>query len=106
MKASFIVSTAVLTDPTLNRFIPRATRKTLRLSPAKRKATNSASGHTDLTHYFETAYRTDAYHNQNLFTQEHGDEFGDIDNEHEGLTIVSPMGEVELWKFCTGYDVI
>jgi hypothetical protein len=34
------------------------------------------------------------------------DEFMDIDDEHEGLTITEPMDEVELFKFCTGYDVI
>lgn len=106
MKASFIVSPAVLTDPELNTFIPRATRKTLRLNPAKRKTTNTAS-HTTLTDYFNTDYRADAYHNQNLIDPEpYADEFGDIDDEYAGLTIVSPMGEAELFEFCTGYNVI
>lgn len=107
MKATYVITSAVLTDPELNRFIPRATRKTLRLSPAKRKTTHNTSVHTSLTDYFNTEYRTDAYHNQNLIDPEpYADEFGDIDNEYEGLTIVSPMSETELWKFCTGYDVI
>ena len=104
MRTHFIVSTAVLTDPVLNKFIPRTVRKTLRLPTIK---TQNAAGHTTLTDYFNTPYRTDAYHNQNLYTQEHGDdEFGDIDNEYEGLTITEQMDEVELWKFCTEYDVI
>jgi hypothetical protein len=34
------------------------------------------------------------------------DEFNDIDNEFEGLTIVEPSNDVELYEFCTGYDVI
>jgi len=34
------------------------------------------------------------------------DEFMDIDNEYEGLTITEPMDEVELFRFCTGYDII
>lgn len=104
IRAQFLISPAVLTDPTLNKFIPRATRKTLRL-PTTKTATRSV--HTSLTDYFNTEYRTDTYHNQNLYTQEYdADEFGDIDNEYEGLTIVSPQSEAELWKFCTGYDVI
>ena len=110
MKASFIIrSTEYLTDPTFSKFIPRPVRKTLRLSPAKRKTTYNASVHTSLTDYIRdnTAYRADAYHNQNLIDPEPlADEFGDIDNEYEGLTIVSPQSEAELWKFCTGYDVI
>ena len=107
LTTSFIVqSTAYLTDPRFSHFIPRATRKTLRLSPAKRKTTNT--GGTDLTETFRRdAYKADAYHNANLYTQEfNDDEFGDIDDEYAGLTIVSPMGEAELFEFCTGYNVI
>jgi hypothetical protein len=33
-------------------------------------------------------------------------EFGDIDNEYEGLTITEPMTEAELFQFCTGYDIL
>jgi len=108
MKASFLIqSTEYLTDPTFSKFIPRTVRKTLRLSPAKRNATNNTSGHTSLTHYFTTAYRTSSYFAQNLCeTEPYTDEFGDCDNEYEGLTITEPMSEAELWKFCTGYDVI
>ena len=109
MKASFIVqSTAYLTDPRFSHFIPRATRKTLRLSPAKRKTTNT--GGTDLTETFRRdAYKADEYFCQNLEYLDRGydhDEFGDIDDEYAGLTIVSPMDETELFEFCTGYNVI
>lgn len=107
MKAYFIIqSTEYLTDPKVSHFIPRTVRKTLRLSPAKRKTTYAES-HTTLTDYFNTDYRADAYHNQNLIDPEpYADEFGDIDNEYEGLTITEPMDEVAMWKFCTGYDII
>lgn len=105
MKAAFVVqSTEFLTDPVLSKFIPRSVRKTLRLPTTK---TPTRSVHTSLTDYFNTAYRTDAYHNQNLIDPEpYADEFGDIDDEYEGLTITEPMDEAELWRFCTGYDVI
>lgn len=107
MKATYVITSAVLTDPELNRFIPRATRKTLRLSPAKRKTTHNTSVHTSLTDYFNTTYRASSYFAQNLCeTEPYADEFGDIDNEYEGLTITEPMNEAELWAFCTGYDVI
>jgi len=107
MKASFVVQSKFLTDPTLSKFIPRQVRKQLRLSPAKRKTTHNTSVHTSLTDYFNTEYRASSYFAQNLCeTEPYADEFGDIDNEHEGLTITEPMDEVELWKFCTGYDVI
>ena len=85
--------------------LPRTMRKTLRLpniSPKPRLA------HTDLTETFRRdSCLTDTYHNQNLYTQEHGDdEFQDIDDEFAGLTIVESMSEEDLWRFCTGYDVI
>ena len=65
---------------------------------------------TDLTESLRRdALLTDAYFNQNLEFLDRGydhDEFGDIDNEHEGLTIIEPMTETELFQFCTGYDVL
>jgi hypothetical protein len=65
---------------------------------------------TDLTESLRRdALLTDAYFNQNLEFLDRGydhDEFGDIDNEHEGLTITEPMTETELFQFCTGYDVL
>jgi hypothetical protein len=85
----------------------RPMRKTLRIT-TRRPAYNTA--HTDLT---ETLRRdlclTDDVLLQNLEFLDRGydhDEFKDIDDEHEGLTITEPMDEVELFKFCTGYDII
>ena len=73
-----------------------------------RTAYNTAQ--TDLTETMRRdAMRADAYFNQNLEFLDRGhdfDEFQDIDNEHEGLTIVESMSESELFQFCTGYDVI
>ena len=34
------------------------------------------------------------------------DEFQDIDDEHEGLTITEPMTEAEMFQYCTGYDIL
>ena len=49
----------------------------------------------------------DTYHNTNLTDPEPlTDEFQDIDDELDGLTITGPMDEAELWRFCTGYDVL
>jgi len=68
------------------------------------------NAHTDLTETMRRdALRTDLYFNQNLEFLDRGhdfDEFQDIDDEHEGLTITEPMTETELFQFCTGYDII
>jgi hypothetical protein len=85
----------------------RSMRKTLRLA-TRRPAYNTA--HTDLTETLRRdACLTDDVLLQNLefLDRDYGhDEFKDIDNEYEGLTITEPMDEVEQFKFCTGYDVI
>lgn len=98
MKAEFVVS--------MN-FLPRETRKALRVVTPKRE---DNTRHTDLTETFRRgAYCTDTYHNQNFEFIDRGyddDEFGDIDNELDGLTIVEPMDEQELFRFCTGYDIL
>jgi len=65
--------------------------------------------HDGVDSYLRTEMRVDAYFNQNLEFLDRGydhDEFGDIDNEYEGLTITEPMSEVELFQFCTGYDIL
>lgn len=71
---------------------------------------NYNTAHTDLTETMRRdALLTDTYHTQNLEFLDRGydfDEFQDIDNEHEGLTIVDAMTEDELFQFCTGYDVL
>jgi len=65
---------------------------------------------TDLTETMRRdALLTDTYFNQNLEFLDRDydfDEFQDIDNEHEGLTITESMSETELLQFCTGYDII
>ena len=65
---------------------------------------------TDLTEALRRdACLTDNALLQNLEFLDRGydfDEFQDIDNEHEGLTITEPMTEVELFQFCTGYDIL
>jgi hypothetical protein len=85
----------------------RPMRKTLRIT-TRRPAYNTA--HTDLTETLRRdACLTDDVLLQNLEFLDRGydhDEFKDIDDEHEGLTITEPMDEVELFKFCTGYDII
>ncbi|CAB4194379.1 hypothetical protein UFOVP1254_31 [uncultured Caudovirales phage] len=42
----------------------------------------------------------------NLFADDMHDEFGDVDNEFEGLTIVEPRGTMGLFAFCSGHDVL
>jgi len=86
--------------------LPRPVRKTLRLTKPRQRNVNTHDGVDD---YLATAYRVDTYHNQNLLTinpdYDH-DEFNDIDDEHEGLTITSAMTEVEMFEFCTGYNIL
>ena len=87
--------------------LPRPMRKTLRL-PTPKTSYNVAQ--TDLTETFRRdAYRTDNYHNINheFVSLDYGsDEFNDIDDEFEGLTIVECSGDAELFHFCTGYDIL
>jgi len=86
--------------------LPRPVRKTLRLTKPRQRNVNTHDGVDD---YLAVDCRTDTYHNQNLLTinpdYDH-DEFGDIDDEHEGLTITPAMTEVEMFEFCTGYDIL
>lgn len=87
--------------------LSRPMRKTLRIT-TRRLAYNTA--HTDLTETLRRdALLVDDVLLQNLEHLDRGydyDEFKDIDDEYEGLTITEPMDEVELFRFCTGYDVI
>ena len=86
-------------------YLPRSLRKALRITTPKAVCNT----HQGVDHLFATELRTDDYHNQNLefLARDYGyDEFNDIDNEFEGLTIVEPTSEAELFEFCTGYDVL
>ena len=85
--------------------LPRKMRKALRITTPKAVCNT----HQGVDHYLRTDFRTDDYHNQNLefLARDYGyDEFNDIDNEFEGLTIVEPTSEVELFEFCTGYNTL
>ena len=86
-------------------FLPRKMRKALRVTTPKAVCNT----HQGVDHYLRTEFRTDDYHNQNLefLSRDYGyDEFNDIDNEFEGLTIVEPANDAELFEFCTGYNNI
>ena len=109
MKLGFVLTNGVTTtspayDATAwHKALPRPIRKTLRVP----RITTKTSSHDGVDDYFRTDYRTDSYHNQNLVDNEYGaDEFQDIDNEFDGLTITDPMTEAELFQFCTGYDIL
>lgn len=86
--------------------LPRPVRKTLRLTTQRQRNVNTHDGVDD---YLAVDCRTDTYHTQNLEFLDRGydfDEFNDIDDEHEGLTITPAMTEVEMFEFCTGYDIL
>lgn len=87
--------------------LPRHLRKQYR--PAPQKAPSNKAPHGSVDSYMKTEYRIDTYHTQNLEFLDRAydfDEFGDIDNELDGLTIHEPDSEAALWAFCTGYDDI
>ena len=71
---------------------------------------NYNTAHTDLTETLRRdALLVDEVLLQNLEHLDRGydyDEFNDIDDEYEGLTIVDAMTEAELIQFCTGYDIL
>jgi len=104
----FVSPTPASTDATEHHCkLPRTMRKTLRLTASR---TKPQTAHTDLTETLRRdAMLTDAYFNQNLEFLDRAydhDEFGDIDEEYDGLTIVESMSEAELFQFCTGYDIL
>jgi hypothetical protein len=86
--------------------MPRAVRKTLRLAKSEQRNVNTHDGVDD---YLAIEFRVDAYHAQNheFLDRSYGfDEFGDIDDEHEGLTLTSAMTEAESFQYLTGYDIL
>ena len=101
--AHFLMPSANPEQATPHSHLPRVFRKALRVVTPKQIP---ADAHTDLTEYFRTEYRRDDYHNQNMVDYDMDyDEFGDNENELDGLTIVECSGEAELFEFCTGYNV-
>ena len=91
----------------VNAKIMREIRKAKRITTPR---VAYVEAHTDLTETMRRdAYIADNYYTQNLEFADHAygdDEFNDIDNELDGLTVFEPLNEVELFQFCTGYDVI
>lgn len=101
--------TSTPTDATAHHAqLPRPMRKTLRLSTQRTKPTNNTSALPEaVDNFLRTEYRSAPDFWVNLETAgEHADDFHDVDNEYDGLTITAPMDEVELFRFCTGYDVL
>ena len=86
--------------------LPRPMRKTLRLTKPRQRNVNTHDGVDD---YLAVDCRVDTYHTQNLEFLDRGydfDEFGDIDNEYEGLTITDAMDDVASFEYLTGYDIL
>lgn len=101
---------------TLLPFYTRAKRKALRITTPK-AVRNSDCINTPTTDQIVNDWlavhdplNDKAYYAQNLIDPDmditSADEFADIDNELDGLTIVEPMDEAELFYFCTGYNVL
>ena len=97
-------------------FYTRAKRKALRITTPK-SARNSDCINTPTTDQIVNDWlavhdpmNDKAYYAQNLVDPDmdinSADEFADIDNELDGLTITEPMDEAELFYFCTGYNVL
>lgn len=114
MKAKFVIeASAVVRNPSLRAYLPRATRKALRVTTPKAQANHDCIN-TPCVDQIVTDWlavhdplNDKAYLATNTIDPGFDfDEFADIDNELDGLTIVEPMDEVELWKFCTGYNVL
>lgn len=116
MNASFVstswppTSSSTPTDATAHHAaFPRPVRKTLRLSTQRTMPTNNASALPEaVDNFLRTEYRSAPDFWVNLETAgEHADDFHDVDNEYDGLTITDPItNDADLWRFCTGYDVL
>ena len=108
MRLAFVSANAdhSSTDATAwHKALPRPIRKALRVHTPKTKSAT----HDGVDSYFFQGYKVDTYHTQNLEYLDRPfdfDEFNDIDNELEGLTITEPMTDAELFAFCTGYDIL
>ena len=113
MKAAFVWAQPIPTDATeWHQSLPRAMRKALRVTSSRTntKANNRTSDATDqvVTDWLaiHDPMNDSEYLAQNTCDPDFCmDEFNDIDNEYEGLTIVECSGEAELFEFCTGYNI-
>ena len=101
---------------TLLPFYTRAKRKALRITTPK-AVRNTDCINTPTTDQIVNDWlavhdplNDKAYYAQNVVDPgmdiTSADEFADVDNELDGLTIVEPMDEAELFYFCTGYNVL
>jgi hypothetical protein len=114
MKAKFVIeASAVIRNPSLRAYLPRATRKALRVTTPKAQINHDCIN-TPCVDQVVTDWlavhdplNDKAYLGTNTIDPCFDfDEFSDNDNELDGLTIIEPLNEVELWKFCTGYNVL
>ena len=108
MKAAFMWTPAVAQttgDATASHAgLPRSVRKTLRLPKTTNKTNNT--GHTDLTETFRRD-RPMYVHDlaQNTCDPDFCmDEFNDVDDEYEGLTIVAMGKDTRRWL--KGYNIL
>ena len=99
---------------TLLPFYTRAKRKALRITTPKALPTTRTQQDIDsiITDWLaiHDPLNDKAYYSRNVIDADmditSADEFADVDNELDGLTITEPMDEVELFEFCTGYNVL
>ena len=105
MKAKFVLSPAVSAkvQREMLSHLPRAMRKTLRITTPKAQPTP------------QTAYGSDSRFTEEVHIDRElllntcdpdfdFDEFGDIDNEYEGLTVVSMGKDTRRWL--KGYNIL
>ncbi len=103
MKASFLFRPA----PALRRTLTLPATQHRTVSTPRPHALPAVELPEAVDKYLSTQYRVDSAFLQNCEAAgEAASEFDDVDNEYEGLTIVEPMNDADLWRFCTGYDVI
>jgi hypothetical protein len=72
------------------------------------KGLRNCNTHQGVDHFLRTEYRVDTYHVQNLEYLDRGfdfDEFNDIDDEYEGMTIVEPLNTLDAIQFLNGYNL-
>jgi hypothetical protein len=101
MHAAFTYTPPEQTDATAHhRCYPRAVRKTLRL------ATHKASP-IKFTEVCDSKIAIQFH--MNLIDPDMditgAIEFGDYDDEFEGLTIVQPLNDAEAWTYLSGYEI-
>jgi hypothetical protein len=72
------------------------------------KGPRNCNTHQGVDDFLRTEYRVDTYFHQNLEYVDRGydfNEFNDIDDEYDGLTIVEPESTRDTIRFLKGYGV-